>query len=71
MKGRRLFALTLGLAGLLVAVVALAPLAGDDAPRVVALFGQDVAVRRVALVAALGLAVTAFVFFAPPPEPPG
>lgn len=67
MVGRWLFATTLGIAGLLLAAIALCPLlAGERGPRVVQLFAQDVVVRRTALASALGLTVTAFLFFTSP-----
>lgn len=66
--GRMLFALGLMLAGLLVALVLLAPLAAegeatDARGRVVALFARDPALRRTCLASAVGLVVTACVFF--------
>jgi hypothetical protein len=78
--GRWLFLCTCGLAALLLLAVGLAPwldrwLAHDDLPgvwpRVLALFANDVAVRRTSLCSAAALVVTAFVFFSPPPPPSG
>jgi hypothetical protein len=69
---RWLFRLTCGLAGLLVLAVVGAPWVegwlGNTAGwgRVLRLFAEDVAVRRTSLASALGLVVTAFVFFRPP-----
>ena len=64
-----LFRLTLAVAGALVAAVLLAPLldAGttptDGWSRLLALFARDATLRRTALASAVGLAVTACVFF--------
>jgi hypothetical protein len=53
----------LGLAG---AVIAAPWLASEEMSHpLIELYARDVAVRRVSLVSALGLAVTAFVFFRP------
>jgi hypothetical protein len=67
-----LFCLTAGLALAMGSLVLLAPWL-DAARRqadgwswLVAVFAQDVAVRRTATAAAAGLLVTAFVFFRPP-----
>jgi hypothetical protein len=68
---RLLFRLILGLAVLLLLLVLLAPLLDrPQAPaegwaRVAALFARDAAVRRTAVASAVGLAVTAWVFFRP------
>jgi hypothetical protein len=68
---RLLFRLTLGLAITLVALLLLAPWldSGEAQPqggwRLVALFAHDVPVRRTVLVGAVGLIVTACVFFRP------
>jgi hypothetical protein len=67
---RLLFAGSLGCAGGLALVVLVAPwLAGRLPEPAGRLFAEDVAVRRTALACAAGLAVTAFVFFRPPPAP--
>jgi hypothetical protein len=69
---RLLFCLTAGLALALGGLVLLAPwLDGEGSPpdgwpRLVAVFARDVAVRRTASAAAVGLLVTALVFFRPP-----
>jgi hypothetical protein len=68
LAGRILFWLTLGVAGLLVALVAFAPVLADGEAlegwdRVVFLFARDTTLRRVGLACATGLVVTAFVFF--------
>lgn len=65
---RWLFRGTLAVAGLLTALVAVAPwLAPNDAAegwrRVLALFGHDEVLRRTSLASAAGLAATAFAFF--------
>jgi hypothetical protein len=67
-----LFRLTLAIAILFVAVVVLAPWiegmgrATGDWSRVVGLFAHDGTLRRTTLASAIGLAVTACVFFRPP-----
>ena len=64
-----LFGLTLLAAGALTLLVVLCPVFDSAepsphlAPRVVALFARDVAVRRTALASAIGLAATACIFF--------
>lgn len=69
---RTLWGLTLSTATTLVGLVVLSPLvAGKVLPRtgaerVLQLFARDPLVRRTALASALGLAVTASVFFRPP-----
>ncbi len=75
---RALFTLTVALSAALLAAVLLAPWVDDgtSAPggweRLVAVFARDAVVRRTAAFSALGLLVTAFVFFRPPrPEKPG
>jgi len=63
---RLLFVTTLGLAGALAAIVLCAPwLADDHQPGLLSLFAKDAIVRRTALASAVGLLVTAFVFFRP------
>jgi hypothetical protein len=61
------FVVTLSLALALAGAVLVVPwFAGDSAPHpLIALYAQDLTVRRTSLAAALGLAVTAFVFFRP------
>jgi hypothetical protein len=76
---RLLFVLTVGTAALLVLLVILSPLVhnGEVRPhgwaRVLALFGHDATLRRTTLASALGLVVTALIFFrrteAAPAEP--
>ena len=61
---RLLFALTLAAAAALAAVVLIAPWLHDP-PRLLGLFAHDTTVRRTALASALGLTVTACVFFRP------
>lgn len=66
----RLFWLACGLAGLLAALVTVAPLLDgpSSAPNdrhPVALFARDVTLRRTCLASAAGLLVSAFVFFQP------
>jgi hypothetical protein len=67
-----LWSLTLGASATLLALVLLAPLlagkedAGEVWPRLVGLFARDPLVRRTALASAIGLVVTASVFFRPP-----
>lgn len=64
---RLLFLTTLGLGLALGAAIGLAPLlVSEDAPRLLELLAGDILVRRTGLASALGLAVTAFVFFRPP-----
>jgi hypothetical protein len=69
---RLLFRLTLGVSVLLFALVLLAPLLDNevagagDWSRLAALFAHDAAVRHTSVAAALGLLVTAWVFFRPP-----
>ncbi len=64
-----LFRLTLLLAGVLVLLVVICPLFDVDGTRpagwhlLVKLFAQDVSVRRTALASAIGLIVTAAIFF--------
>lgn len=66
MGKRLLFYVTLASALALGMVVMLAPvLIEDDDNRLLEVFARDSAVRRTALASALGLAVTAFVFFKP------
>ncbi len=64
---------TLGVAGGLALAVVGAPWVQAQLPRpavAVRLFAEDAAVRQTAIASALGLAVTAFVFFRPPAGPP-
>jgi hypothetical protein len=61
-----LFCLTILAALAILCLVGFAPLAGDGSPRWLSLFGHDLLLRRVSLVSAAGLVVTAFVFFRPP-----
>jgi hypothetical protein len=67
-----LFCVTAGLALALAALVLAAPALDQDGkpadgwPRLVAVFARDAVVRRTAIAAAVGLLVTAFVFFRPP-----
>ena len=64
-----LFRLTLAAAGALILVMAISPVldTADPEPRgwqsFVSLFARDVAVRRTAIASAIGLAVTACIFF--------
>ncbi len=69
---RLLHWLGLGLATLLFLLVALAPLLDPGTSRWLALFARDVTLRRTTLASAIGLAVTARVFFRtmPAAEPP-
>src|ERR1700687_4441328 len=61
---RLLFLLTLGSALALAGIVILAPwLAEENQPGLLALFAMDAIVRRTTLASAVGLVVTAFVFF--------
>jgi len=63
---RALFLLNFFLAAVLTFLVFLAPvLAGWDS-RLLNLFAQDATLRRTALASAIGLVVTAWVFFRPP-----
>jgi hypothetical protein len=70
---RLLFRLACLTSGLLVLAVLAAPwLDGrGNLPRVVSLFAHDAALRRCTLATALGLLVTACVFFQPPTDAPG
>jgi hypothetical protein len=67
-----LFWLTLAVSVVLIVLVFLSPLLDNDEVKpggwtsILALFARDAAVRRTALASALGLAVTACVFFRPP-----
>jgi hypothetical protein len=64
------FYLTLGAAMALAAAVLAAPwLAGESAHPLVGLYADDLTVRRTSLFSALGLVVTAFVFFRPKRAP--
>jgi hypothetical protein len=62
---RACFVAALTLALVLVAAVVFAPWLPARSPRLLALFGEDAAVRRTALASAAGLVATAFVFFRP------
>jgi hypothetical protein len=72
---RLLFRLTFLTSAALIALVFLSPLLdnGIESPqgvaRVVAVFARDAAMRRTALAAALGLLVTACIFFRTPADP--
>ena len=72
MLPRLLFWLACLASAALLGLVALAPLLarGPGADRWLALFAGDAAVRRTAVASALGLLVTASVFFRPHPAPP-
>lgn len=61
---RACFVLALGAAAGLVALVVIAPWVESERP-LWTLYAHDVTVRRTSLFAALGLLVTAFVFFRP------
>jgi hypothetical protein len=75
---RWLFRGSLALAAGMVILLAAAPWLGGDAAgstpaRLIALFGHDTTLRRTCMAAAVGLVVTAFVFFQPvgrPARPP-
>jgi len=66
-----LFALSCLSSSLLLLLVLLAPWLGPKQPpadvweQVLELFGKDVVVRRISVACALGLLVTAFIFFQP------
>jgi hypothetical protein len=68
---RLLFWLTVSVAGILIVSVGAAPLLDDpqadaaSSSRLVTVFARDAAVRRTAIASALGLLVTAYVFFWP------
>jgi hypothetical protein len=63
---RLLFAATLGAAGVIAVLVLAAPwLADRNQPGILSLFAGDVVVRRTSLASAVGLVVTAYVFFRP------
>jgi hypothetical protein len=72
---RLLFGLAITLSLFLILLVILAPLVdnGDAQPagwrHVLALFARDPALRRTAVASAVGLMVTASVFFRSPPRP--
>lgn len=72
---RFLYRLGCGLAVVLFLLVIGAPLVDNDeehpdgAGQVVALFARDTTLRRTSLASAVGLAVTATVFFRPTPAP--
>lgn len=64
---RLLFLAVLGLGLGLAAAIGLAPLlVSEGSPRLLELLANDLLVRRTGLASALGLVVTAFVFFRPP-----
>jgi hypothetical protein len=71
LTGRWLFRLVCGLALFLVALVLAAPLVDDGQAategwrRLILLFAHDVTLRRTSLASAVGLLVTACVFFQP------
>lgn len=73
---RLLFLLTIGLSVSLILLVLLAPVLlrtpafAQGAPVVLKLFARDAALRRTTMASALGLLVTACVFFRPPPSEP-
>ncbi len=63
---RMLFALTVSVAILLAGLVCLAPwLAANEPGGLLALFARDAVVRRTTLASAVGLLVTAYIFFRP------
>ena len=61
------FVVTLGSALVLAGAVLAVPWIADESPAhpLVAMYAQDLTVRRISLAAAAGLAATAFVFFRP------
>lgn len=64
---RLLFRLTLAISAALLGLVVLCPwLHRDGTSRLVTLFAHDTALRRTTVASAVGLAVTAFVFFRSP-----
>ena len=70
---RVLFWLACAVSAGLLALVAFAPLLASptrSAPRWLDLFAHDAAVRRTAVASALGLVVTASIFFRTPPRAP-
>jgi hypothetical protein len=73
---RMLFRLTIGLSALLIMLVFLCPWLDNEQTQtrgwrqVIGLFGRDVALRRTTLASAVGLIVTACVFFRQPTMPP-
>jgi hypothetical protein len=67
---RLLFVLALTLSFLLIVLVIAAPLMDNGEARLLSLFARDPALRRTALASAVGLIVTACVFFRPPRHPP-
>src|SRR4051812_43791172 len=70
-----LFCLAVGASGVLLLLVVAAPVlakadgASDDWSRLLAIFARDTTVRRTAVASALGLVVTACVFFKAPSNP--
>jgi len=64
--------LSLLVAAGLVAMVSLSPHLADTIPphKLLRLFAQDAVLRRSAIAAAIGLAVSAFIFFKSPPRSP-
>jgi hypothetical protein len=73
---RSLFGLTLGLSALLILLVFLCPWLDNGKAQaggwrqVISLFAHDVTLRRTTFASALGLVVTACVFFRQPTMPP-
>jgi hypothetical protein len=70
---RLLFWLACAVSAGLVGLVLFAPLLADQTrpvPRWLILFARDAAVRRTAIASALGLVVTASIFFRTPPDSP-
>jgi hypothetical protein len=60
-------------AAILILLVATLPFAGEYLPfenPILSLFAEDATVQRVSIAAAIGLVVTAFVFFRPNSAPP-
>jgi hypothetical protein len=66
---RLLFWLASALSVVLIVLVIVAPLVDNGEARPLALFAHDPALRRTAVASAVGLLVTACVFFRPPPRP--
>ncbi len=69
---RLLFRLACVVSALLIVLVILSPMLDNDRPkpagwpRLVAVFARDATLRRTALASAIGLLVTACIFFRPP-----
>ncbi len=70
MLPRLLFVLAFALSLLLIVLVIAAPLVDNGGARLLSLFARDPALRRTAVACAVGLIVTACVFFRAPPRPP-